>query len=174
MHGILLVDKPGGATSADVVRVIKRRHRIESIGHLGTLDPMATGLLPLCLGAGTKIAQFLAAESKAYTGTIQLGVRTDTLDVTGQELERAEVPGFDAARLSSVAARSIDAQSAAVDASASVMDEVMRLVEARARRAALVGSDWIGRQPYRSLASYEAVDADLFVGRERLVAELTA
>jgi tRNA pseudouridine55 synthase len=102
--GILLVDKPGGATSADVVRVIKRRHRIESIGHLGTLDPMATGLLPLCLGAGTKIAQFLAAESKAYTGTIQLGVRTDTADVTGQELERAPVPGFDGARLSSAAA----------------------------------------------------------------------
>lgn len=77
-------------------------------------------------------------------------------------------------RLSSVAARSIDAQTAADDASATVIDEVMRLVEARARRAALTGSDLIGRQPYRSLASYEAVDADLFVGRERLVAELTA
>jgi tRNA pseudouridine55 synthase len=102
--GILLVDKPSGPTSADIVRVIKRRHRPESIGHLGTLDPMATGLLPLCLGAGTKIAQFLAAESKAYTGTIELGVRTDTLDVTGQVLERAEVQSFDEERLADVAA----------------------------------------------------------------------
>lgn len=102
--GILLVDKPEGATSADVVRVIKRRHRVESIGHLGTLDPMATGLLPLCLGAGTKIAQFLAAESKAYTGTIQLGLRTDTLDATGQVLERAEIPAFEDGALKPVAA----------------------------------------------------------------------
>jgi tRNA pseudouridine55 synthase len=101
--GILLVDKPAGSTSADVVRVIKRHHRLESVGHLGTLDPMATGLLPLCLGAGTKIAQFLAAESKAYTGTIELGLRTDTLDVTGETLERAEIPAFDPHRLAAVA-----------------------------------------------------------------------
>jgi tRNA pseudouridine55 synthase len=94
--GILLVDKPAGPTSADVVRAIKRRFREPSIGHLGTLDPMATGLLPLCLGAGTKIAQFLAAEHKAYEGEIRLGIATDTLDVTGRVTAEAPVPVLDA------------------------------------------------------------------------------
>jgi tRNA pseudouridine55 synthase len=101
--GILLVDKPAGMTSADVVRAIKRRHGLERIGHLGTLDPMATGLLPLCVGAGTKIAQFLNAESKAYRGTIGLGFATDTMDVTGQTVAEAEVPPFSWGRLEAVA-----------------------------------------------------------------------
>lgn len=102
--GILLVDKPSGLTSAEVVRTIKRTHRLESVGHLGTLDPMATGLLPLCVGAGTKIAQFLAAESKAYTGRIRLGLSTDTLDVTGQTIARAPVPWISADQIAGVAA----------------------------------------------------------------------
>jgi tRNA pseudouridine55 synthase len=101
--GILLVDKPGGMTSAGVVREVKRAHRLRAIGHLGTLDPMATGLLPLCVGAGTKIAQFLLAERKAYTGTIRLGVATDTLDVEGTIVAEAPVPELDAARLAAVA-----------------------------------------------------------------------
>lgn len=101
--GILLVDKPAGATSADVVRALKRRFAIDSIGHLGTLDPMATGLLPLCLGGGTKIAQFLAAERKAYQGTIRLGVATDTLDVTGAVVGEAEVPAIEAGALGALA-----------------------------------------------------------------------
>jgi len=101
--GILLVDKPGGITSAGVVRDVKRAHRVRSIGHLGTLDPMATGLLPLCVGAGTKIAQFLGAERKAYTGTIRLGVATDTLDVEGTVVAEAPVPATCAARLAEVA-----------------------------------------------------------------------
>jgi tRNA pseudouridine55 synthase len=78
---------------------------VASIGHLGTLDPMATGLLPLCLGAGTKIAQFLAAERKAYEGEIRLGVATDTLDVTGRVTAEAAIPSFDAVDLERVAAR---------------------------------------------------------------------
>ena len=102
--GILLVDKPGGITSAGVVREVKRAHRLKSIGHLGTLDPMATGLLPLCIGAGTKIAQFLGAECKAYTGTIRLGVATDTLDVQGQVIAEAPVPEDVAGLLADVAA----------------------------------------------------------------------
>ena len=77
-------------------------------------------------------------------------------------------------RLNAAAAVSIGARSAATRAGASMLDEVMRLIEARGRRAALSVEEWTGRQPYRSLASYEAADADLFVGRERLVAELTA
>lgn len=103
--GILLVDKPAGPTSAEVVRLVKRRFRVASIGHLGTLDPMATGLLPLCLGRGTRIAQFLAAERKAYEGEIRLGVATDTLDVTGRVMAEAEVPGLEAGDLAAVARR---------------------------------------------------------------------
>ncbi len=77
-------------------------------------------------------------------------------------------------RLNVAASISIGARSAAAIAGASVLDEVLQLVEARGRRAALVGAEWSGRQPYRSLASYEPADADLFVGRELLVAELAA
>lgn len=90
--GILLVDKPEGCTSADVVRAIKRRHHPKSVGHLGTLDPMATGLLPLCMDGGTRIAQFLGAQHKAYTGRIRLGIATDTLDVTGTTSEEGPIP----------------------------------------------------------------------------------
>lgn len=100
--GILLVDKPSGPTSAEVVRLVKRRHRVAAIGHLGTLDPMATGLLPLCLGSGTRIAQFLAAERKAYEGEIELGIATDTLDLTGHVVGRAEVPPLTLAELRAV------------------------------------------------------------------------
>lgn len=101
--GILLVDKPGGITSAGVVRDVKRAHRLASIGHLGTLDPMATGLLPLCIGEGTKIAQFLGAEEKAYTGLIRLGIATDTLDIEGKVIAEAPVPTDVAGRLDDVA-----------------------------------------------------------------------
>ena len=64
LNGVLLVDKPEGLTSADVVRVVKRSLAAEKVGHLGTLDPFASGLLPLCIGSGTKIAQFLTAERR--------------------------------------------------------------------------------------------------------------
>ena len=92
LNGILLVDKPEGLTSAEVVRRVKKVLSVDKIGHLGTLDPFASGLLPLCLGTGTKIAQFLSAERKAYTGTIRLGVETETLDVTGAVICTTPVP----------------------------------------------------------------------------------
>lgn len=101
--GILLVDKPAGCTSADVVRAVKRRHRPASIGHLGTLDPMATGVLPLCLGAGTRVAQFIGAQNKAYTGRIRLGERTDTADATGRVVEEGPIPDLARVDLASVA-----------------------------------------------------------------------
>jgi tRNA pseudouridine(55) synthase len=88
MNGLLLVDKPAGVTSADVVRVVKRRWRVKT-GHLGTLDPFASGLLPICVGEGTKIAQFLNGADKAYVGEIRLGTRTDTGDPTGTVVETA-------------------------------------------------------------------------------------
>lgn len=103
--GILLVDKPEGPTSADVVRFVKRRFRPEAIGHLGTLDPMATGLLPLCIDGGTRIAQFLSAERKAYTGTIRLGRSTDTLDRTGRTTGESSVPPLDEIDVRRIAVR---------------------------------------------------------------------
>jgi len=92
LHGILLVDKPEGMTSAAVVAAVKRALGERKVGHLGTLDPFATGLLPVCLGEGTKLAAFLAAEAKSYVGEIVLGIATDRLDRTGAVLERRPVP----------------------------------------------------------------------------------
>ena len=99
MNGVLLVDKIEGVTSAEVVRVVKRGLTGKKVGHLGTLDPFASGLLPLCIGDGTKIAQFLIAEQKKYTGTIRLGIETDTLDATGTILRQAPVPSYGLATL---------------------------------------------------------------------------
>ncbi len=88
LHGVLVVDKPAGMTSAAVVAEVKRRLRARRVGHTGTLDPMATGVLPLCLGEGTKLATFLLAEDKAYRGELLLGVETDTLDADGRVTAR--------------------------------------------------------------------------------------
>lgn len=81
--GVIVVDKPGGMTSAKVVAKVKRALGVSKVGHTGTLDPMATGVLPLCIGEGTKIAGYLLAEDKAYEGEFVLGVETDTLDREG-------------------------------------------------------------------------------------------
>jgi tRNA pseudouridine55 synthase len=94
LHGILLIDKPEGMTSAAVVRTVKKTLAVERVGHLGTLDPFASGLLPICLGEGTKIAQFLMVERKAYRGTIRLGAETDTYDITGTVTRTAPVPAL--------------------------------------------------------------------------------
>lgn len=95
VNGILLVDKPVGMTSADVIRSLKKvLAKKTKIGHLGTLDPFASGVLPVCVGTGTKIAQFLMAENKAYTGTIRLGIQTDTQDGTGTISHTAPVPSY--------------------------------------------------------------------------------
>ena len=85
--GILLLDKPTGITSARAVAVVRRALGKPKVGHLGTLDPFASGLLPLCIGEATKITPFLNTADKAYRGVIQLGLRTDTLDGTGEVLE---------------------------------------------------------------------------------------
>jgi tRNA pseudouridine55 synthase len=79
-------------TSAAVVAHVKRTLRQRKVGHLGTLDPFATGLLPICIGAGTKIAPFLADDEKRYVGDIVLGITTDTLDRTGTVTEERPVP----------------------------------------------------------------------------------
>lgn len=83
MNGLLVIDKPAGMTSHDVVSIVRRAAGERSIGHLGTLDPMATGVLPLLLGKYTRLAQFFGQAGKSYTGTIRFGFATDTFDAEG-------------------------------------------------------------------------------------------
>ncbi|MGB6743721.1 MAG: tRNA pseudouridine(55) synthase TruB [Terracidiphilus sp.] len=83
MNGLLIVDKPGGMTSHDVVGRLRRISGERSIGHLGTLDPMATGVLPLLAGKYTRLAQYFSAAEKSYSGTIRFGFATDTYDAEG-------------------------------------------------------------------------------------------
>ena len=84
MNGLLVIDKPGGITSHDVVSRLRKITGEKSIGHLGTLDPMATGVLPLLMGKFTRLAQYFATSQKTYTGTIRFGFATDTYDAEGQ------------------------------------------------------------------------------------------
>jgi tRNA pseudouridine55 synthase len=92
IDGVLLVDKGPAMTSHDVVAVARRTLDMKKIGHCGTLDPMATGLLILVLGRGTKIQDLLMAEEKEYVGTIKLGENTNTQDKDGEVIESREVP----------------------------------------------------------------------------------
>ena len=97
MHGVLVVDKPPGLTSHDVVAAARRLLGERRIGHTGTLDPMATGVLPLPIGRATRLVRFLSASDKEYDATIRFGVTTDTYDVTGTETSRTGVtPDLDA------------------------------------------------------------------------------
>jgi tRNA pseudouridine55 synthase len=99
MHGILLIDKPAGMTSHDVVRQVRRVFKTRKVGHAGTLDPLATGVLAVAVGDGTKILQFLLAEAKSYRATFRLGVTTDTLDATGAILRERPLPAACRAQL---------------------------------------------------------------------------
>ena len=84
MNGLIIIDKPAGMTSHDVVGILRRITGERSIGHLGTLDPMATGVLPLLLGKFTRLAQYFSSTEKSYTGTIRFGFATDTYDAEGE------------------------------------------------------------------------------------------
>lgn len=88
--GILLIDKPAGITSFGVVRRARRVLQVKKIGHLGTLDPFATGLLPLCVGEATKLVPFLMPEPKTYLAQMRLGVETTTQDLTGEVVARSD------------------------------------------------------------------------------------
>src|SRR3982750_2304064 len=93
--GVLLVDKAEGMTSHDVVALVRRRLQIKKVGHCGTLDPIATGLLLITLGRGTKIQDLLMSEDKEYAGTMILGLETDTQDSAGKVLQERPVPPLD-------------------------------------------------------------------------------
>ncbi len=91
VHGVLLLDKPLGWTSNDALQKAKRLYRAEKAGHTGTLDPLATGLLPLCFGAATKFSQISLDADKAYRATLQLGQTTSTGDAEGDLLQTREL-----------------------------------------------------------------------------------
>ena len=91
MHGVLLLDKPLGLTSNDALQKAKRLYRAEKAGHTGTLDPLATGLLPLCFGAATKFSQVSLDADKAYRATLRLGQTTSTGDAEGEVLQERAV-----------------------------------------------------------------------------------
>jgi tRNA pseudouridine55 synthase len=105
MNAILLVDKPAGISSAEVVRRVKSRVKPARVGHLGTLDPFATGLLPIMIGEATKLAPFIDGGDKTYAGLIRLGVETDTLDRDGEVVGRAEVPVISTEKIAEVVAQ---------------------------------------------------------------------
>ncbi len=89
-----MIDKPGGMTSHDVVHRLRKITGERSIGHLGTLDPMATGVLPLLLGRFTRLAQYFSSAEKSYTGTIRFGFATDTYDCEGEAIGPSVVPAL--------------------------------------------------------------------------------
>ena len=91
VHGVLLLDKPLGLSSNDALQKAKRLYRAEKAGHTGTLDPLATGLLPLCFGAATKFSQISLDADKRYTATLKLGITTSTADAEGDVLLTREV-----------------------------------------------------------------------------------
>jgi tRNA pseudouridine55 synthase len=91
-EGLLLIDKPGGITSHDVIDRVRRSLGTRKVGHAGTLDPMATGLLVVGVGRATRLLRFLADLDKTYEGTARLGVETDTLDADGQVTRSVDLP----------------------------------------------------------------------------------
>lgn len=98
------IDKPSGQTSFSVVALVKRLSRERRVGHAGTLDPMATGVLPVCLGQGTRVVEFLLATAKTYRAQIELGVATDTYDASGRVTRRGDASGVDREQLESALA----------------------------------------------------------------------
>jgi len=116
--GVLVVDKPRGPSSHDIVARVRRLLATREVGHAGTLDPMATGVLVVAVGEATKLAAYLTSEDKVYEATIALGVATDTLDAEGRETARSDVPAEVLAELScggvpgALIARALEAEAA--------------------------------------------------------------
>lgn len=95
VHGVLVVDKPRGPTSHDVVQIIRRALHTRAVGHAGTLDPMATGVLVVAVGEATKLVRWLTADDKVYEATVALGAETDTLDAEGKVVDEMSSEGVD-------------------------------------------------------------------------------
>lgn len=89
-NGIIIINKPKGITSHDVIYHVRRKLGIKKVGHTGTLDPMATGVLPVCFGKATRIIEYMESDMKTYTCEMKLGVNTDTLDITGEVVDERD------------------------------------------------------------------------------------
>ncbi len=103
--GILVIDKPTGITSHGVVKLVKMKTGARKVGHMGTLDPLATGVLPLCMDRATKAARFLDGGVKEYSVRVRLGVETDTYDAEGKVVARADYTSVDEENLKKTASR---------------------------------------------------------------------
>jgi tRNA pseudouridine55 synthase len=90
MHGVLVINKESGPTSRDVVNEVSRILNTKKIGHTGTLDPIASGLLVLCIGKATKLVNFITSSDKEYIASFKIGVKTDTGDITGKVIEEVK------------------------------------------------------------------------------------
>jgi tRNA pseudouridine55 synthase len=104
-NGVVIVDKPAGATSAQVLARVKRLCRVNKAGHAGTLDPFATGVLVCCLNQATRLARFFLHDRKTYRGTLHLGIETDTQDPTGQVLAEKDTAALTAADIQNLVDR---------------------------------------------------------------------
>src|SRR5215471_14003081 len=105
LDGALLIDKPAGPTSHDVVDAIRRKFGIKKVGHCGTLDPNATGLLIIVLGRGTKLSEKLMSEDKVYEGTIKFGETTNSYDADGELVASLPVPPLSIEELNETSAQ---------------------------------------------------------------------
>ena len=101
-EGIVVINKPAGITSHDVVARVRRLFKMKKVGHAGTLDPLATGVLVILLGKSTKLSDQFIAFDKAYRATLRLGIKTASADIMGQELERKPYEGIDATKVAQV------------------------------------------------------------------------
>ena len=92
MDGVIIINKPKGYTSNDIVQIIRKNFSTKKVGHCGTLDPMATGVLPVLIGQATKISKYLVEHNKTYIATIKLGEKTNTGNTEGKVIEQKEIP----------------------------------------------------------------------------------
>jgi tRNA pseudouridine55 synthase len=129
-EGLLLLDKPAGITSHDAIQLVRRAYREKSVGHLGTLDPFATGLLIILVGRATRLASFLDAEPKVYEALIAFGNETNTDDLTGEVVRTANPPDAAAVR-AAIAELSGDIQQIPPAFSAKQIDGQRAYVSAR-------------------------------------------
>src|SRR5205814_1649011 len=110
LDGALLIDKPAGPTSHDVVDAIRRHFGIKKVGHCGTLDPNATGLLIIVLGRGTKLSERLMSDDKVYEGTMKFGETTDSYDADGELVASLPVPPLTVEQLNAALAEFVGDQ----------------------------------------------------------------
>ncbi len=137
MNGILNLHKPSGWTSHDVVARVRRLLKIKRVGHAGTLDPMATGVLLVCVGQATRVAEYLMASPKSYRARVQLGVVTDTCDAEGAVMATAPVPDFTPEDLRRAMARFVGAIQQTPPAYSAIKQDGVPLYR-RARRGEVV------------------------------------